>query len=441
MTTGPDRSRQNSTAGSRGAGVTEVHTLLVLGATGDLAGRLLLPGAAALLAAGALPADFRLIGAGEQAWSKDSYVAHARRRLAQHAAELTEDQREELLSRLDYRQVDVRDGDSVAGVLTAFDEAIAIYLALPTQVLRPALDAVTAAALPPGSRVAIEKPFGQDAASAADLNELLLRLGHARAAFRVDHILGMQVVRELPRRLTADPRWGVDRIDEVEIVWEETLALEGRAAFYDRAGALRDLVQNHLLQILCVLASQQPGLPVIEARSAERAAVMRSVRPLSPEDVVTRTRRARYTAGRLADTAREVPDYIAEAGVDPRRDTETFAEVILRLDSPEWSGTRFVLRAGKALGRLRRGVLLRFASGEPLWIDADAPIAGAADGVSAEAGAYVEVLRDLLSGTGNLSVAQDESELAWQIFTPVLQAWAAGTVPLLEYPAGSAGRE
>jgi glucose-6-phosphate 1-dehydrogenase len=204
--------------------------------------------------------------------------------------------------------------------------------------------------------------------------------------------------------------------------------------------------------------------------------VLRSVRPLTPADVASKTRRARYTGGRLAGppegAGRLVPAYAEEKGVDPKRGTETFAELVLELDTPRWAGTRFLLRAGKALRRRRKEVVVRFRTlpGSPFG-EAAAPTANAlhigVDGPEAltlrltggtaetptrplpvsltasppraELPAYGQVLLDILSGGSTLSIRGDEAELAWRVLTPVLHEWARGQVPLREYPAGSDG--
>jgi glucose-6-phosphate 1-dehydrogenase len=158
--------------------------------------------------------------------------------------------------------------------------------------------------------------------------------------------------------------------------------------------------------------------------------LLRAARPLPS------SRRARFTSGTLAVSGSDVVGYAQEDGVDPSRGTETYAELVLEVDLPRWSGTRFVLRAGKALANDRKGVLIHFRPGssqEQLWIPMDGP-PGSMDG---ELLAYGAVLLDVLSGSSRLSVSGQESEQAWQIVEPVLREWAQGTVPLLEYPAGS----
>jgi glucose-6-phosphate 1-dehydrogenase len=254
----------------------------------------------------------------------------------------------------------------------------------------------------------------------------------------------------------------------VDIVWEETLALEGRAGYYDSVGALKDMVQNHLLQLLCLVA-MEPPLTLGERDLRDRKVdVLRSVRPLTDRDAARRTRRARYTAGRIGDRA--VPSYADEDGVDPGRRTETFAEVELELDSWRWSGTTFRLRSGKALGQDRKEVAVRFRPVphlpfghegrarpnvlrfglEPEGMTLDltgigsrapvfTPLSLTARPDPSELPAYGRLLLDALRGDPALSIRGDEAEESWRVLTPVLDAWERDVVPLREYPAGSPG--
>jgi glucose-6-phosphate 1-dehydrogenase len=435
-----------------------IETLIVFGATGDLCGRLLLPAVAGLRSSGALGRDFRFVGVGQQDWSSAAFIAHARARLSAHAPDVAAADRDQLLGEVTYHQADVTDPVDVAAVLDAVrDEvgggSVAVYLALPTQLMLGAVRAIRVHGLPDGSRVAVEKPLGYDLESAVELNVALADIdsaGSETAVYRVDHVLAMRAVQDLPQ--ARDPasgrqiEWDSRRIEQLDILFEETLALEGRASFYDRAGALRDVMQNHQLQMLCTIA-QLGSFASTEIPSDRRAAVLRAVRPLSDHDLRTRTRRARYSAGRLSATGgadgRLVPDYRDEAGVDPSRNTETFAEVVLEIDTPQWLGTRFVLRAGKALDARRRGVLIHFrpsgntGADDPVWLDID-DVSDAA-GAAAEPEAYWRIVEELLSGESAFAVGAAEAELAWEIFMPVLRAWSADEVPLLSYRAGSSG--
>jgi glucose-6-phosphate 1-dehydrogenase len=471
-----------------------IERLLLFGATGDLAGRFLLPALAELYDEGKLPDGFRVVGAAREDQDDETFRHHAARQLEQHAAtDVSAASREALVRSLRYRKVDFNDRTSVAkAVGEASDESVSgaraepvvAYLALPAAVFASAVRALDGVGLPSGSRIVLEKPFGEDLESAVELNRLLARVAGVageQAIFRVDHALGMATVQNLLAARLAnrvlEPLWNSTHIEQVDILWDETLALEGRASYYDKTGALKDVVQNHLLQILCLIA-MEPPISLGERDFRERKLdVLRSVRPLTPEDAVSRTRRARYTAGRLASTGgadgRAVPDYAEEGGVDPKRNTETFAEVVLELESWRWSGTRFLLRTGKALAERRKEAVVRFRpaphlpfgddAADPatneLRIGLDGPydlvlrLTGMASGppphlapltldveLSApELPAYSRVLMDVLGGDSTLSIRGDEAEEAWRILTPVLQAWAEGRVPLQEYPAGSAG--
>jgi glucose-6-phosphate 1-dehydrogenase len=478
-----------------------ITRLLLFGATGDLAGRFLLPALAKLRAARKLPDEFRIVASARQEWDDETFRRHAAERLAQHAADAPAAERDALVRSLRYGASDFNDVGSIARIVrhAASDETsgddsvqrgdsaaqpVAAYLALPAAVFAPAVKALGKVGLPQGSRIVLEKPFGTDLESAVELNELLARVvgvAGEQAIFRVDHALGLATVQNLLGvRLSnrvLEPVWNSAHIEQVEIIWDETLALEGRASYYDRAGALKDVIQNHLLQILCLIAMESPvSLGERDLRD-RKLDVLRSVRAMTEADVVARTRRARYTGGRLAATGgadgEAVPSYIEEKGVDPQRNTETFAEVMLELDSWRWSGTRFVLRTGKALSRRRKEAVVRFRpvprlpfgdsvahpAANELRIGLDGPhdftlcLTGSAAGspprlaplilnahLSApELPAYSRVLMDVLSGDSTLSIRGDEAEQAWRVLTPVLRAWADGRVPMEEYRAGSDG--
>jgi glucose-6-phosphate 1-dehydrogenase len=449
-----------------------IERLILFGATGDLAGRYLLPALAALQAAGRLPGGFEICCASTENLDDEAYRRIARERLDDHAADVPARSREALVTSLRYQAVDVTDPERVASVVAADRGPVAAYLALPPALFPATVTALGAAGLTAGSRVILEKPFGENLASAIALNRLLAdALGRTgeEAVFRVDHVLGMATTQNLlAMRLTnpfLEAVWSGDYVEEVEILWEETLALEGRAGYYDGAGALKDVLQNHMLQLLCLVA-MEPSSDLDSLRDL-RLAALRAIRPLNPDDAAARTRRARYTAGRLA-TGTDVPDYTAEEGVEPERETETFAEVVLDLETERWAGTRFVLRAGKALAQQRKGVVLKFRCSpgaetsdvdrKSLWIGIDGPedivlrLAGGTDfpprpltlaltGELPESGlpAYGRVLLDALEGGSALAVSAAEAEEAWRVVAPVLQAWADGAVPLQEYQAGTSG--
>jgi glucose-6-phosphate 1-dehydrogenase len=446
-----------------------IKQLAIFGGTGDLTARYLLPGLAALQAAGELGDGLRLAAAGREDWDDGQFRTWASAQLDRHAAGVPRAARDAVVSASSYHRADVTDPGSVAEVI-AGDGPAAAYLALPPAVFPPTVSALHEAGLADGSLVVLEKPFGEDLAEAIELNQLLAETVPERAVFRVDHFLAMTTVQNLLGSRLAnrmlEPVWNSTHIAEVDIVWEESLGLEGRAGYYDGVGALKDMLQNHLLQILCLVA-MEPPISLGERDLRDRKVdVLRSVRPLTGQDVIERTRRARYTAGQAG--GHEVPGYADEKGVDPAHGTETFAEVELELDNWRWPGTVFRLRTGKALGRDRKEVAVRFrpvphlpvgTAREPapnvlrFGLDPESvtleltgagardlrPLTLAAQLDPPELPAYGRLLHEVLNADPSLSIRGDEAEESWRVVTPVLDAWSAGLVPLEEYPAGSDG--
>ena len=448
-----------------------INRLAIFGATGDLTARFLLPGLAALHASGLLGEGFRLTGSAREDWDGDRFRSWAAEQLDHHAAHLPREARRAVVSASDYRQADVRDAESVGSVVRG-DGPVAAYLALPPVVFPSAVSALRAAGLPAGSLVVLEKPFGEDLASAASLNRLLADGMTEREVFRVDHFLAMTTVQNvlgfrLANRML-EPIWNSSHIAAVDIVWEESLALEGRATYYDGVGALKDMVQNHLLQLLC-LAAMEPPVSMGERDLRDRKVdVLRSIRRMSVREAVQRTRRARYSAGRIGDV--DIPAYVDEEGVDPGHPTETFAELRLEVENWRWLGTPFRIRTGKAFGRDRKEVIVRFRdvphlpsgpavhpapnvlrfglepeslslelSGVGARVGELSPLTLTAQMTPPGLPAYGQLLLDVLNQNAALSIRGDEAEESWRVVTPVLEAWEAGRVPLEEYPAGSAG--
>jgi glucose-6-phosphate 1-dehydrogenase len=448
-----------------------IDRLVIFGATGDLTARFLLPGLAALQAAGLLSERFQVTGSGREDWDGEQFRSWAAAQLDRHAAHLPSAARHAVVSSSAYCQADVREPGSVAAAV-AGDGPVAAYLALPPAVFPSAVSSLRDVKLPADSRIVLEKPFGEDLASAVSLNALLAETMPEQEVFRVDHFLAMTTVQNvLGFRLAnrvLEPIWNSSHIAEVDIVWDESLALEGRAAYYDGVGALKDMVQNHLLQLLCLVAMEPPvSLGERDLRD-RKVDVLRSVRPLSVSEAAKRSRRARYTAGRIGDSG--IPAYVDEEGVDPSLNTETFAEVRLELENWRWLGTVFRIRTGKALGSDRKEVTVRFRdvphmpSGpavhpapnllrfglEPENVALELTGVGARVGelspltleaqiTPAELPAYGHLLFDVLNQNAALSIRGDEAEESWHVVTPVLEAWASGLVPLEEYPAGSDG--
>jgi glucose-6-phosphate 1-dehydrogenase len=280
----------------------------------------------------------------------------------------------------------------------------------------------------------------------------------------VQNVLGSRLAN-----LLLGSAWDSAHIAEVEITWNESLALEGRAGYFDGVGSLKDMVQNHLLQLLCLIA-MEPPISLNERDLRDRKLdVLRSVRTLTEDDVRHRTRRARYGAGNAVD-GHAVPAYVEEEGVDPRRGTETYAEVELEIENWRWSGTTFRLRSWKAFADNHKEVAVYFRSVPhlPFGHDGEAtpnvlrfgldpeemtldlvgigsrphtlePLNLTAQTQPAALPAYGRVLLDALNGDAALGIRGDEAEESWRVVTPILSAWSKDLVPLEEYAAGSAG--
>jgi glucose-6-phosphate 1-dehydrogenase len=437
-----------------------VTHLVILGAAGDLTSRYLIPALAELDAAGALPDALTVTGVDRRPWDDDEFRQHLADRV--HPTPL--------LSRLHYHRGDVTDAAALRDALGRSEAPAVVYLALPPHVFSAAVQALGAVPPAPGSRIVIEKPFGDDLDSARQLNTLVHEVVAEEDVFRVDHFLGKQTVQNILGLRFAnrifEAVWNTQHIESVDIVWDETLALEGRAGYYDAAGALRDMIQNHLLQLLCLLAMEPPVTLSERALRDRKVDVLRAVRRPSLEDVRRDTVRARYRSGGTA-----VPDYTDEPGVDPGRGTETFAAVTLYVDNWRWAGVPFTLRSGKALDADRHEIRVRFRPVPHLAFDQDTDpepnllrlrvgpdqlalevnLNGAGDPFQLERArmtadlapqalsAYARLLLDIFEGDPILSIRSDEAEEAWRIIEPIRDGWRKGTTPLREYRAGSSG--
>jgi glucose-6-phosphate 1-dehydrogenase len=445
------------------------QTLLILGAGGDLTARLLLPGLGGLLTHGDVT-GLSLLGSGaedcaDQQWRRivtDSFAT-----VDAGGADV-----ERVVRDTRYLRADVTREQDLRRLLDACRGRVTIYFALPPAITVRACTVLSEIGVPAGTRLVLEKPFGTDAASARALNEVLTRIVPEDHIHRVDHFLGMSTVLNIVGLRFAnrifEPLLTATHVAAVDIVFDESLALEGRAGYYDGAGALTDMIQSHLLQVLALLTMDAPpSMDALELRDRQ-AQVLRVTRPWS-DDIAACSRRARYAAGKLGERA--VPAYAEEEGVDPARRTETLAEVVLAVDNWRWAGVPFRLRSGKALGVGRQEAVVTFRppprvpdglTGHeranrlrigfgPDRLSLDANINGpddpfVLDPVTLEASfgqgllpPYGEVLRAALTGDATLSVRGDTAEQCWRIVAPFLAAWRAGDVPLQEYPAGSTG--
>lgn len=447
-------------------------TLVILGASGDLTHRLLLPGLGSLLRNGP-GLDVQLIGAAADDLTAQQWHDRVREGLNEGGCPTAKAAAVAAATR--FVQLDVTDLPALSELLHDITEPgrpIVLYFALPPAISMRACEVLAQLDLPSDLRLAIEKPFGSSLATAEEFNRLLTRIVPEERIFRVDHYLGKSMVLNLMGlrygNRIFEPVWNSTNIESVDIVIDEQLALEGRAGYYDGAGALRDMIQSHLLLVLAIFAMEDPArIDAVELRDLMRH-TLRQTRVWEGDGAVA-SRRARYTAGLVG--GRAVPNYVDEPGVDPNNQTETLAEVVLEIRNARWTGVPFRLRSGKALGDGVRAIIVKFRdmpyvpegfmgaapanvlvigmAPESIFLTIATNGAGHAwdfeeTQLHAQLGTsplrpYGEILEGILTGDPLLSVRGDIAEECWRIMTPVLEAWDAGTVPMDEYQAGWAG--
>ncbi|NHN57164.1 glucose-6-phosphate dehydrogenase [Calidifontibacter sp. DB0510] len=448
---------------------TKPVTLLVLGAGGDLTKRLLLPGLGSLLKV-ETGRQVTVVGADRAELTDKAFGALVRG--AFEGVGVNKRTTDRIVRTARYQQADLLDPAALADLIAGCgDDELVIYFALPPSIAVKVCAELQKIGLPKGTRLGLEKPFGTDEASARAFNKQLQRLVPEEQIFRVDHFLGVATVLNLIGLRFANrilqPIWNAEHIERVEIAYDEDLALEGRAGYYDGAGALRDMLQSHLLQVLAIFAMEPIASLEPQELADLKAQVLRATHLW--EDDPTQAKRARYTAGKLG--RRKIPSYVDEQGVDPKRKTETLAQMTVEVRNNRWTGVPIVLRSGKALGQAHKQIvaylrpvahlpsgfigeatgdvliidvkpgavsfrLTMNAEGDPLDLEHKLLTAELADG---QMTAYGEVLRHMLDGNQLLSVRADAAELCWHIVAPVLAAFEANKVPLEEYPAGSTG--
>ncbi len=468
---------------------------MIFGATGDLAHRKLLPALYNLAHEGALPERFELVGIARSEYKDEEYQAMARESIQRFSRTKPDpDVLEGLLEDMRYIPGSFDDphvyaeiGRAIKGFSEAAGEELnrVFYLATAPQffpVITGALgDAGLNRAEGAETRIVIEKPFGYDLASARQLNEDVLREFDESQVFRIDHYLGKETVQNLLALRFAnalfEPVWNRNYIDHVQITAAEDIGIEGRAGYYEGAGALRDLVQNHMLQLLALLTMEPPAAFEANRLRDEKLKVLEAIVPPAVEDVPSMAVRAQYGPGVVG--GQRVPGYREEEGVDPNSRTETYAALLLEVSNWRWAGVPFFLRAGKRLARkvteiavtLKPIPHLAFQSQGSVGVQANQIILTVQpdEGVSVLLGAkipgtrmrirpvvmefrygtsfisqspeaYERLILDAMRGDATLFTRNDEIEALWGIIDPILTAWREDRqTPIPEYPAGTAG--
>ncbi|MBM4421213.1 MAG: glucose-6-phosphate dehydrogenase [Chloroflexi bacterium] len=478
--------------GLRLARTPDPAAVVIFGGSGDLTSRKLMPALYDLAHLRQLPAAFTIIGAARGAMSDEAFRAEMHDAVAAFSRHrpLNEEVWGSFASRLRYVSTGGTGGyDELKHALEASDAEHGtggnrlFYLATPPAAYAPIVRSLAQGGAARGggwSRVVVEKPFGRDLASAHALTEALFEVFLEREIFRIDHYLGKETVQNILVHRFAngifEPLWNRQYVDHVQITVAESLGVEERAGYYEQAGAIRDIVQNHLLQLLTLVAMEPPAAFDADAVREEKVKVLRALRPVAAADVAARTARGQYGAG-FVDGDR-VLAYRRELGVAPDSETESYAALVCYVDNWRWEGTPFYLRTGKRLPKRATEITVQFriaphqvfsreasAGLEPnalvirvqpeegisLKIGAKVPVQGVrirsvnmdfsygASFVVDSPDAYETLLLDALRGDATLFTRRDEVEQQWSFIDPIVEGWAAGSAPLGTYDAGTWG--
>ncbi|NCP13684.1 MAG: glucose-6-phosphate dehydrogenase [Sphingomonadales bacterium] len=455
--------------------------LLLFGATGDLAQRMLLPSLFALDADGLLAPDLKIVGTARSQMTDGEYRNFARAALEKYLPADRRGRMAEFLNRLSYQPLDattLEGYDDLAAKVGTPQRGLAIFLSTAPSLFGPTIKGLQSAGLTGETvRMCLEKPLGTDLASSCEINDAVAAAFPEDRIFRIDHYLGKETVQNLLAlrfaNIMFEPLWNAAHIDHVQITVAETVGLEGRVAFYDDAGAIRDMVQNHMLQLLALVAMEPPAHFDATAVRDEKVKVLRALRPVEPAQTVT----GQYRAGAIQGNA--VPGYDEELGKDS--DTETFVAIKAHVDNWRWKGVPFYLRTGKRMPKRVTEIVIQFACvphsifegkgatmqpnrlvigiqpEENITLSLMAKVPGLdREGIrlrsvplniampDAFSGAvrriaYERLLLDLVEGDQTLFVRRDEVEAQWEWVDAIRAGWKADDITPKTYTAGSWG--
>lgn len=461
---------------------------IIFGGAGDLAERKLLPALYHRDLDGQIRETSRIIGVSRTARSDEDYRAFAHKALKRHVTggDLDPDTVKRFLARLHYRSVDARGDDGWEDLKVLLEAAEpparvrAFYLAVGPEIFGTISAKLTAMGLKNAlSRLVIEKPIGKDLKSARELNATIAEYFTEDQVFRIDHYLGKETVQNLMALRFAntlyEPVWNANFIDHVQITVAESVGLENRAGYYDTSGALRDMVQNHLIQLLALVALEPPSAFTADAIRDEKLKVLRALSPLNASNIGQKTVRGQYRAGAVDGKA--VAGYEADLGSD-QSTTETFVALKAEINTWRWAGVPFYLRTGKRLPRraseivitfrpipysiftddaghiAQNRLVVRLQPGEGLeqllmikrpgpggmrlrQVGLDMTFAEAFDARHPEA--YERLLMDVIRGDQALFMRRDEVEAAWDWIDPILDAWRDTEQRPADYASGTWG--
>jgi glucose-6-phosphate 1-dehydrogenase len=478
--------------------------LVIFGATGDLTKRKLVPALYALSVQGLLPNGFTVVGAGRTALSDEDFRAALRDAVERYGRlPLTESHWAAFAEGIRYACVEFDDPEGLAPLRTVLEEVDlergtmgnrVYYLSIPPSGIAMVARRLGEAGMstPPGLggfvRLIVEKPFGRDLASARVLNEEMHRVFDESQIYRIDHYLGKETVQNLHvfrfGNGIFEPVWNRQYIDHVQITVAESIGVEGRGAYYQESGALRDIVQNHIMQLVALVGMEAPSNFHPETVRDEKVKLLRAIRPIHPDDVLEMTVRGQYGPGWIE--GERVPGYREEPGVSPTSLRETFVALKLDIDNWRWAGTPFYLRTGKRMPRRATEVaiqfrrvphspfggqaptpahmpapgsidpnllVLRIQPDEGITLRFNAKVPGQAMRIRSvnmdflygssfltqSPEAYERLLLDCMLGDATLFAREDEVEEAWRLCTAVLDGWRAHPPRVDELPNYEAG--
>ncbi|THD50256.1 MAG: glucose-6-phosphate dehydrogenase [Bradyrhizobium sp.] len=472
-------------------------SIVIFGVTGDLAHRLVIPALYNLAANDLLPDDFCIVGIARKGMSSEELTASLKQGLHQFATRKVDEAiAERLLGCITCIEADPKDPASFDKMREQLDKLEAarktggnrlFYLATPPNAFLPISQELgrTGMLSENGAwrRLVVEKPFGTDLASAKALNSELLKLVEEHQIYRIDHYLGKETVQNILVLRFAngmfEPIWNRNHIDHIQITVDEKLGVGHRGSFYDATGALRDMVPNHLFQLLSLVAMEPPAKFDAHSVRSEKAEVLSAIQTQSEEEALRNSVRGQYRAGKVGDT--EIEDYRKTEDVNPGSTTETYAALKLTIDNWRWAGVPFYLRTGKALGVKRTEIAIKFKqapfamfrdtpvdrlsqnfliiSTEPtegIALQFNTKVPGPAieiDGVEMKfrykdyfraepSTGYETLIYDCMIGDNILFQRADSVEAGWQAVQPFLDAWKkAGSKGLKIYDPGSEGPE